>query len=201
MIKKISLILTLILVFTMSFSFLYAAQEYTFEIQYEGDIVENVKKDAKVLLIGKNGTLHENALIRVSVSGPGTPTILATDSANNEYDIAKLGTWGPPSGFPVRGDFTNVTPVRATFPVAGVYTIKLDLIDANNNQTVYTTKTINLTIVKEKIEDENGTKQEENEITTLPQTGRTYGEYLIYAIAGIFLISFIIFLFKKKCRV
>ena len=124
----------------------YAADGYTFGLEYEGTIKVNEAKNAKVQLIGTNGPTYTNVRIKVDIQGPSTPKLLATDSAGNEYDIAQLGYWGPDAGFAVQGTFTNVTPVTATFDKAGEYTITLSLIDvsANTNNAIITSRAIRL---------------------------------------------------------
>ena len=125
-------ILSIILIFAFCFfitSYSFAAGDYTFELQYTGTIEKNVEKDANVLLIGNNGTLYSKVRIKIDITGPATPKIIAKDTSNIEHDIAQIGYWGPPEGFAVQGDFTNTTPIKATFTEEGEYTIKLSLIN------------------------------------------------------------------------
>lgn len=49
-------------------------------------------------------------------------------------------------GFLVGGDFKNTTEITATFPKAGVYTIKIDLVDMNNIQRVIDTVSATITV-------------------------------------------------------
>jgi len=162
-----------------------AADEYSFELNYTGDIVINEPKDGRVILRGTNGTTYPRVRIKVDIQGPATPRIMATDSSGVEHDIAQLGYWGPDTGFAVQGTFENVTPIKATFLEEGTYTITLSLINLDANNAIITTKTE----VIEVLEDisnvgnvENNTENVENEnIEKLPQTGTSIMEYIIYA--------------------
>lgn len=176
-------------------------------MQYTGDIVKNVEKDAKVLLVGVNGTAHTNVRIKVDITGPATPKILATDSNGTQHDIAQLGYWGPDAGFPVQGDFTNTTPIKATFTQEGTYTIKLSLIDVANANAVITSKTFTIAVANDQAPVNNTTTPPatnntltNNTIEELPQTGTSVGEYIIYILGfGIVLIGLAAY-FNRKNR-
>lgn len=160
-----------------------AAEGYSFDLQYTGTITKNEEKNANVLLVGKGGTLYTKVRIKVDVKGPGTPKILATDTNGTQHNIAEIGYWGPPDGFAVQGDFTNTTPVKATFPEAGKYTITLSLINLENGSTI-TTNSFDINVVQ------NGEIVENNSITEnveeLPKTGASIWEYaLIFVGLGI----------------
>ena len=124
----------------------YAADGYTFGLEYEGTIKVNEAKNAKVQLIGTNGQTYTNVRIKVDITGPSKPTILAYDSTGVQHDIAQLGYWGPDAGFAVQGTFTNETPIVATFSTAGNYTIVLSLVNVASNNEVIATRSINLTV-------------------------------------------------------
>ena len=175
---------------------IFAADEYYFDLQYTGTVVKNVEKDANVLLVGVNGTLYSTVQIHVKITGPATPKLLATDSSGVEYDIAQLGYWGPPSGFAVQGDFTNTTPIKATFTEEGSYTIELSLVDLSNSNAVITSKTFTIDVSNEEtpITNTNNTIVEE-----LPKTGTSIGEFMTYIIIlGTVLIVSFIYLNRKK---
>lgn len=79
----------------------YSDEPYTFALSYQPPVIKGETKEAIVELIGVEGPLYTNALITIEVEGPGTATLLAIDTSDNEYDLAQTGTWGPPGGFPV----------------------------------------------------------------------------------------------------
>lgn len=200
--RTITLFLMLLFVFTVS---VYAADEYTFGLEYQGAIVVNEEKDAAVTLTGVNGPTYTNVLIKVDIQGPETPKLLAYDSAGNEYDIAQIGSWGPPSGFAVQGDFTNRTPIRATFTKAGEYKITVSLVDLNNSNAVITSREFTLqvsdvedTTTNNTITDNNTITNTENTVTEIPKTGLSFGEMImpIMAIMAIILVGTIVA--KKK---
>lgn len=201
--KIISFIMIFAIIFC-SVSPVFAQDEYSFDLQYTGTIVKNVEKNAVVLLTGVNGTLHQTVQIKVDITGPATPKILATDSAGTEYDIAQLGYWGPPSGFPVQGDFVNETPIKATFVEEGSYTIKLSLIDVNNPASVFATKTFSIEVYEDMppvVENVIDNAIMENAVEELPKTGTSVVEYLIYIMSIVLVISIVgIYLNKRKIR-
>lgn len=162
-------------------------------MQYTGTVVENEEKDAKVLLKGVNGTPHTNVQIKVKITGPATPKLLAKDSNGVEHDIAQIGYWGPPTGFPVQGDFTNTTPIKATFTEAGKYTIELSLVDLTNNNSVITSKTFTIDVSAKQAPANNTVVDE------LPKTGTSIWEYLMYTfVLGTVFVGIGIYFNRKK---
>lgn len=196
--KKLLSLITVFAIILCSTSVVFAQDEYSFDLQYTGTIVKNVEKDGVVLLTGVNGTVYNSVQIKIDITGPATPKILATDSTGTEYDIAQLGYWGPPSGFAVGGDFENKTPIKATFVEEGSYTIKLSLVDIANGNAVITTKTFDIEVYED-VPGENvvsnviGNAVEENNtlLEELPKTGTSVAEYVMYIVAIVLIISII----------
>lgn len=191
-------ILSFIIVFMLIFSLVnpvFAVDEYSFDLQYTGTIVKNQVKDAKVLLIGVNAPAYTNVIIKVDITGPATPTILATDSTGVEHDIVQLGHWGPTAGFPVQGDFTNTTPIKATFPEEGNYTITLTLQDVTNSYAAIASKTFTIQVYEDNtggnIVDNTVTNVVNNTIEELPKTGTSVIEYVMYIMAVVIILSII----------
>lgn len=204
--KKVFTLL-LVFFFVFTFSFVYAADELSFDLTYTGDIIKNEEKDAKVVLKGVNAPTYAKVRIKVDISGPATPSFIAYDSTGTKYDIAQTGYWGPETGFAVAGDFENATPIKATFPEAGTYTITLSLIDIQNSNSVITSKVITLDVEdnivdnddKEDDVTEDEKKEEENQVTEIPTTGTTMGEYAAMC-ALVFSVCYIGYyvLYRKK---
>ena len=174
-----------------------AANELEFELKYDGDVVINETKDASVILRGTNATTYSNVRVKVEVSGPGTPKLIAKDTNNLEFDLAQTGYWGPDQGFPVAGTFENETPIKATFNVAGTYTIKLSLVNMQASEAEIISKTYTIEVLEDvtnvnEIEEEptvdNNT---ENEVDKLPQTGTGIVEYIAYITIILALIIFV----------
>lgn len=154
--------------------------EYVFNLNYQGEIKKNESKNGSVTLKGTNATPYTNVRIKVDLlSGPGTPEILATDSAGTTYNIAEIGYWGPPSGFAVGGTFTNETPITATYPEAGTYVTKLSLIDLNNSNAVITSREFTITVTEDQVVENNVVN---NVIKEIPETGISLWTYLIVAV-------------------
>ena len=155
------------------------------DIDYEGEVEANVPKKANVSLVGTNATAYSNVRIKVDIEGPATPEILATDSQGVTYDIAKIGYWGPDSGFAVGGTFENVTPITITYPQAGTYVTTLSLVDVSNEETVITSKEFSAIVVEEAIENNNVVN---NTIEEIPQTGVSIWTYIVIGIAVIAIV-------------
>ena len=208
--KKIITFVTMFTIVCCIISPVFAANEYKFDLQYTGNIVKNEEKNANVLLIGENALPYAKVQIKVSINGPATPKILANDSLGTEIDIAKEGKWGPDEGFAVQGSFTNTTPVRATFPEEGTYTITLSLVDLSNQSSVIATKTFSLEVYED-AELENNLVPNDNNIITnnmiennmineLPKTGTSITEYVVY-ITVLSIVLFIIGRYLNKKRI
>lgn len=197
--KKLLSFVMIFAIVLCSINVVFAQDEYSFDLQYTGTIVKNVEKDAVVLLTGVNGTPHTSVQIKVDITGPATPKILATDATGTEYDIAQLGYWGPPSGFQVGGDFENKTPIKATFIEEGSYTIKLSLVDLANGNAVITTKTFDIEVYEDVLGDNVVANTVENTLEELPKTGTSVIEYVMYIIGAVLVISIIgMYLNKRK---
>lgn len=192
--------ISILLLFAMAIGitvFSYAAEEYTFELQYTGKLEKNVTKEANVLLIGKSATMYSKVRIKIDVSGPSTPKIIAKDSLGNKHNIAQIGYWGPPEGFTVGGDFTNTTPVKATFAEAGTYTITLSLINLENSS-VITQKSFPIEVAEDNMTSNNPGINNEV-VEELPKTGVSVIEYiLIFSILLITLSLIGIYAKKRK---
>jgi len=199
--KTYFIIILLMIIAILNISYMpivKAADEYSFELNYTGDIVINEEKEGNVILRGTNGTPYPRVRIKVDIEGPAKPKVLATDSSGVEHDIVDLGYWGPDAGFAVGGTFENNTPIRATFTAAGTYTITLSLVnlDSNENKIVSTVTTI------EVLEDESNVENDVNSISNtiidptnntieeLPQTGTSVAEYVIYTVIIIAVVIF-----------
>ncbi len=191
------LLICILAIFT---TYVYAADEYSFGIEYEGTVIVGEPKETNVTLVGTNGTLHSNVRIKVDISGPSTPKLIAYDTNQTPHDIAQIGYWGPPEGFPVQGSFTNKTPVTATFDKAGKYTITLSLVDVTNSNSVIVTKQVEITVedkaavdntisntvqntvqntIQNTVQNELSNNIVNNTIDEIPQTGIGMFEYAL----------------------
>lgn len=200
--KKVLSLITIVAIILCTCTSVYAAG-YSFDLQYEGTIIKNIEKNANVLLIGDAGSAFATVQIKVDITGPATPEILATDSTGVVYNIAQIGYWGPPSGFPVQGDFVNTTPIKATFPEEGTYTIKLSLIDLANANTVITTRTFSIEVFEDApaVDDIITDNQiaVDNTVEELPKTGISVLDYILYiGILTIVLTISVLYIKRKK---
>ena len=201
--KLLSSLIIFVIVISAS-SLVLAADEYSFDIQYTGTITKNIEKNANVLLIGTGGTQYTNVRIKVDISGPATPVILATDTNQSEIDIAQVGYWGPPTGFAVGGDFTNTTPIKATFPEEGTYTITLSLVNVTNSNSVITSKSFTIEVYEDippVVDNVVNNTTTQNMIEELPKTGTSVVEYAMYIIGIAIIVTIVgIYINKKKIK-
>ena len=203
--KKLLSFITIFAIVICSFNIVSAQDGYSFDLQYTGTVVKNQEKSANVLLVGQNAQVYTNVRIKVDITGPATPKILATDSLGNELDIAQLGYWGPDAGFTVGGDFTNTTPIKATFSEEGSYTITLSLVDVSQNNTVITSKAFTIEVYEDTVTGNTignsviGNAVTDNTIQELPKTGTSVIDYVMYIISLTVVISIVgIYLNKKR---
>lgn len=202
--KVCKLLISVLMILTIFCVPVRAADEYEFELNYTGDIVINETKDASVILRGTNASTYAKVRIKIDITGPATPKIIAEDSLGTEIDIAQEGYWGPPEGFPVSGTFENETPVKATFTAAGTYTIKLSLVNMENSEAEITSRTFTIEVLEDTINTneivENNIENNEesnNEIDKLPQTGMSVTECIIYIAVIVGLIYLIYYRMRK----
>ncbi len=195
--KKRVFFIVFVLALAIFATIIYAAGDnFSFAINYTGNIVEGEAKDAVVVLEGTDATVYSNALIKVElVSGPSTPTITAKDTSGVEHNIMELGYWGPPEGFAVGNTFKNETPVVATYSDPGTYVIRLSLIDKNSSDRVIVSQEFTQVVeASQALPDNNVTNEtniindSNNIIEEIPQTGTSIWTYLIVVIAVICLI-------------
>ena len=202
---KIKRIIVLIVCLLMMSACVYAADEVNFIISYDGIVVENEAKAVNIVLEGKSAPTYTKVRVKVDVSGPATPKLIAKDSLGADIDIAQTGYWGPEEGFPIQGDFKNETPVTATFPKAGEYTITVSLLNLESGNSVITTKSITVdvqeqaamtnTIENTIVNTVENTVVNNEEATELPKTGTSLVEYVIYAFV---ILAFIYMIYSIK---
>ena len=173
-------------------------EQYHFELDYEGNVIENEAKNAEVLLIGNNGQLYTNVRIRILGTGPAEPKVIAYDENGKEFDMAENEYWGPASGFPIQGTFENRTPVTIVYPEAGTYTTTLQLLDVANNNDIITSSEFTINVLPANTETGNVVPNENlvtgNTVEELPQAGINLLEYAIY----LAIISIVFFIILKK---
>lgn len=205
--KRLWLFITIAVVLIGGTMVLASAEDYSLFIDHSGNVLKDVPIQADVKLVGHNAPAYTNVRVKVDISGPGTPKLMATDSEGKQWDIAQIGYWGPESGFAVGGTFTNTTPVTATFSEAGLYEIKLSLVNvtdgstiASSNESIYVYRDqAELDEILNSANKINNTVNVANNTTNnvvenLPQTGTSIAEYAIYTaiIVAICLVGYMI---------
>ena len=136
-------------------------------------------------------------LQHIQMEGPGTPKLIATDTNQQEFDLVDIKYWGPPDGFPVAGTFENETPIKATFPVAGTYTIKLTLVNMQASEAEIISKSFTVEVLEDAT-NVNEVNEPENEVEKLPQTGNSTMEYAIYIAIVAALVIFVSYKIKAN---
>lgn len=196
--KRKFIISTLFILILILSTTIYAATEYEFKLEYTGNIVVGEQKEAEVILSGTEATPYSNVRIKIEfVSGPSTPTILATDTNGNEFNLTEIGFWGPEDGFQVGGTFTNRTPIKALYSKAGTYVSKLSLIDVSNGNAVIASNEFTITVTESS--QNNAVTNTNNEISNLPETGTNILDYIILVVI-IGATLFIIYAITRKVK-
>jgi hypothetical protein len=196
--KKLScFIVTILFILSVISIQVNAAAELEFELKYDGDIVVNETKEGSVILRGTNASTYSNVRVKVDVEGPGTPKLIATDTNQQEFDLVDIKYWGPPEGFPVAGTFENETPIKATFPVAGTYTIKLTLVNMQASEAEIISKSFTVEVLEDAT-NVNEVNEPENEVEKLPQTGNSTMEYVMYIAIVAALVIFVSYKIKAN---
>lgn len=105
--------------------------DYSINLNYplKSVLINTEQKISARLTSTADATGLTNARIKVEVSGPATPKVMAKDTLGNDIDVVKEGYWGPNAGFPVGANYNVTTEFTATFPVAGTYTATISLVD------------------------------------------------------------------------
>lgn len=225
--KKCILFSVLAIMLLIGTMVLASAEDYTLFLDHNLNVFKGVPITTEVKLIGNNAPAYPKVRVKVDISGPATPKLMATDSEGNEWDIAQIGYWGPETGFAVGGTFTNTTPVTATFPEAGLYEITLSLVDvsqptsratdsnviASSKESIYVYRDQaeldailaeqNRVVNNTNVADSNvvGNNMVENApVENLPQTGTSIAEYAIYT-GIIFVICLVGYAIIKNYRI
>ena len=196
--KKLScFIVTILFILSVISIQVNAAAELEFELKYDGGIVVNETKEGSVILRGTNASTYSNVRVKVDVEGPGTPKLIATDTNQQEFDLVDIKYWGPPDGFPVAGTFENETPIKATSPVAGTYTIKLTLVNMQASEAEIISKSFTVEVLEDAT-NVNEVNEPENEVEKLPQTGNSTVEYVMYIAIVAALVIFVSYKIKAN---
>ena len=196
--KKLScFIVTILFILSVISIQVNATVELEFELKYDGDIVVNETKEGSVILRGTNASTYSNVRVKEDVEGPGTPKLIATDTNQQEFDLVDIKYWGPPDGFPVAGTFENETPIKATFPVAGTYTIKLTLVNMQASEAEIISKSFTVEVLEDAT-NVNEVNEPENEVEKLPQTGNSTVEYVMYIAIVAALVIFVSYKIKAN---
>ena len=90
---------------------------------------------------------YDKVLIKVNASDKTNLELKATDTQDQEWDVAQVGYWGPPNGFAISNDYDVTTTFKVTAKKAGDYTVKLDLVDLANAENIIATQTISFKAV------------------------------------------------------
>ncbi len=198
--KRVFLLIFVFALILFCNSVLAVDDAYSFEININGDVVENEPKSATVVLQATEGTVYEKVRIKVDfVSGPATPNIMAYETGGKGYNISEIGYWGPETGFTVGGTFKNETPIIATYPKAGTYVSRLSLIDLSKNNEVIVSQEFTQTVLEKTTEpkptpeptpDNTNAPAENNTVDEIPQTGTSIWVYLA-VILVVFAVGFV----------
>lgn len=113
-----------------------------YDLSFDGPtlIIPSEEIDANIILknvtVGEAGYDHVRLFITVKTPEDGKIIVKATDENGKDFDIVDLGTWGPPSGFPIPAEYTFSTPVKASCTAAGEYSITIIVKDLDTDTNI-----------------------------------------------------------------
>lgn len=188
-------------------------QPYAINLSYTGDILKEQDKDMQLAVTSALGKNYDHVrLVAEVITKPTDATIqlIGKDSANLDHDLIQSG-WGDADGYSIGGkDVHQNLMFLGKFSHEGAYTIKINMIDRDNSDTVIATNTFNFDVKTQKQEtapeettpNEPTIRPETNTTTkvptTLPKTGIN-----IYAMLGtimVILTSAYVFITKKEIK-
>lgn len=152
--------------------------DYDISLSYTGDIMENKEKEMKLVISSAMGKNYEHVRIiaEVETKTDGIVKLLATDNQGLEHDIIQSG-WGDASGNPIGGvNAIEELNLRGLFSKVGDYAITFKLIDRDNSDAVIVSKTLNVNVKSETIQE-----QPENNNQVIPPTTTEKGETMVEA--------------------
>jgi len=116
------------------------------------DVLKNQPTDAYFTLKALTGaTAVNDVLFYINVQKPDAEAIavlIATDTNGNPHDVAALGFWGPPTGFPISAATNETTEFTGTFDTEGQYRITVDLKSVSTG-TLIASKTLIVNVYNE----------------------------------------------------
>ncbi len=143
--RLLSVFLSMCMVLTLLSAAVLAAGDggagYTFEVNAPAELTVNQEyTGASVTLKGSDGAEScQAALIKVQITQSpegSSPRIMATDTQGQAWNLAEVGQWGPPEGFPVAAGYDVTTGLTLTFDKEGEYTAAFQLVDLSNGNAV-----------------------------------------------------------------
>lgn len=181
-------------------------QDYTFNLEYTGNIIFKQEKDMKLSYSSSMGRHYAHARLIATATTPTGANVTLTglnSTVNAEQDIIQSG-WGDPQGYAIGGkNFSQVLNLKALFTEVGDYTITLKLIDRDNSDSVIAEKEFAFTALEKEPEitpptEEKPEKKPETKPTTLPKTGENI--YIPMSVLLIALTSVAIYYNKKNIK-
>jgi len=156
-----------------------AYDPYKITISQPASIAANVETPIDVTISSAQGKPYDHLRLVATVTTPAGETmkLLGTNSLGVESDVILSGWGDPVTGFGLGPNAVNVVyNFRGLFSANGTYTLKLDLIDRDNSDTVIATKTATFVVGPIAAKP-----------TKLPKTGSSF-----YLYAGVILVVLII---------
>lgn len=101
----------------------------------------NLPTDKINVALTGGGTVIEKAQFKITVTPPtnGKLQLIAQDTADNYYNVATTGVWGPDTGFEIAAGNNANTEFFIVADTAGSYTVKVELVDLGSSNKVLST--------------------------------------------------------------
>lgn len=146
--------------------------DYTFKLQYSGDIIEKKEKDMTLSYSSPMGRYYDHVRLVAEATTPNGASVqlLGKDESQVEHDVIKDG-WGEASGDKIGGKNVSQTlKLRGLFSNAGKYTVKFKLIDLDNSNSVIAEKQYQFNVLEKTTTGSNNNQTNKPENTNQNQT-------------------------------
>ena len=148
--------------------------DYTFKLQYSGDIIKKTEKDMTLSYSSPMGRYYDHVRLVAEATTPNGASVqlLGQDESQVEHDVIKDG-WGDASGDKIGGKNVSQTlKLKGIFSDAGKYTVKFKLIDLDNSNSVITEKQYQFNVLEKETSGSTNTETNKPENVTKPETNK-----------------------------
>lgn len=142
-------------------------EDYTINLEYEGNIIENEEKEIKLITSSSLGKNYDNVRLTAEVvkkpSDNSQVSLTAINESQQEIDLIQDG-YGTDNGYSLGGqNVRHELNVKSLFSEVGDYTLKISLLDKDSSDQLIVSQELNISVgTNAPVEDENGEENNNN---------------------------------------